>query len=83
MLMFIKSYDDYPEELSVDQTAVILQLSTQTIRQYIRQGRLHCYHLGRRYIIPKAAVLDMIQASQSKPSTGYHQNKLIEGEKKS
>lgn len=83
MLSFIKEYDQYPEELTVNQAAIILDLTPQTVRRYIKKGRLEYYHLGQRYIIPKSAVREMIQASQSKPSTGYHQNKLIEGEKKS
>ena len=65
MLTFLSAYDDYPDEFSVANTAKILQLSPQTVRQYIRQGKLICYHIGRRYIVPKSAVRDYIQATKT------------------
>lgn len=65
MLSFLRAYDEYPDELTVKQAAYILQLTPQTVRQYIRQGKLICYHIGRRYIVPKSAVRDYIQAAKT------------------
>lgn len=60
MIVFLRAYDDYSDELTVREAAIVLQLTPQTVRQYIRQGRLECYHIGRRYIVPKSAVRDFI-----------------------
>lgn len=64
MLSFLRAYDEYPDELTVKQAAYILQLTPQTVRQYIRQGRLECYQIGRQYIVPKSSVRHLIQASK-------------------
>ncbi len=70
MLALLTAYDDYPDELTVREAAIILQLSPQTVRQYIRQGKLPCYHIGRRYIVHKSAVRDFIQAAKVATPTG-------------
>ena len=43
-------------------------LTNQTVRSYIRSGKLHAERIGRAYLISEKAVLDYVKLSgKSKP----------------
>jgi excisionase family DNA binding protein len=59
-----------PEVLTVDQAAVVLQVSPRTIRNLIEQGRLRAVHLGGRpgtsLRIPKSEIDRLLRGEEDK-----------------
>lgn len=58
-----KSQDTASDFLTVEQAADYLQLSTSSIRSYIRQGKLQAFRIAglRKVLIPQAALLALLE----------------------
>lgn len=57
--------------LTVDQAAQYLQLSSSSIRSYIRQGRLKAFRIAglRKVLIPRQELLRLLQPTMETHST--------------
>ncbi len=52
---------------TVEQAAEILNISAQTLRRWIRAGRIETYKFGRGHRIPVEALERFIQESKERP----------------
>lgn len=52
--------DDLPDVLTVAEVREVLRLGEHTVYALIRTGRLRALRAGRRWIIPKDAVVDFL-----------------------
>jgi excisionase family DNA binding protein len=57
-----------PQTIPIDALAERLGVSTWTIRTWLRQGRIPYFKLGRRVLVPVAAV-DELLATTYRPAT--------------
>ena len=48
---------DAPELITAEEAAKIAKTSAQTIKRWIRAGKLHTFNKGRRHLISKAELL--------------------------
>jgi excisionase family DNA binding protein len=61
--------DDPLGDLSCEQAGKLVNRSPETIRRWVRQGRLECYKLsGRDYRIPRAALRRFLDAQRERPA---------------
>ncbi len=60
MLDFLENTDNYPTEMEVWQVAAILGCTKDTVRRYIRQGKIGYVVISRKYLIPKDALMKYI-----------------------
>ena len=61
---------EVPRTLSVDQAAKVLGVSRGTCYELVNSGRLHSIQIGRRRLIPRAAVLNFVgEAPPREPVT--------------
>lgn len=56
----LTSLDDWPEMLSVEETARILRISRGSAYEAVRVGQIPSLQFGRRRVIPKRALMKMI-----------------------
>jgi excisionase family DNA binding protein len=63
-----------PKMLTVEEVAVALHLSDQTVWRYVRGGKLPATKIGRRYLIPENAVEDLLEPKQEPPTGGEAQS---------
>jgi len=60
MLDFLEHTNNYPTEMEVWQVASILGCTKDTVRRYIRQGKLGCILISRKYLVPRDALMKYI-----------------------
>jgi excisionase family DNA binding protein len=58
--------EDYGEVLSVDQVAVILDLSRDSAYAAVHRGEIPAIRLGRRLLVPKAALARMLGMTETR-----------------
>jgi excisionase family DNA binding protein len=68
------------EFLTVAEVAEILQLNSQTVRNWIDAGRLPAVHVGRRVRIKRSDFDRMIEEGYTGPGGGKHTNAIWDGE---
>ena len=71
MIDFLKDYEYYPESLSVGELACILQVKKQTVRAYLRAGKIESYRIGRRYIVSKFALRTFLEKCKNVSSEAF------------
>jgi excisionase family DNA binding protein len=54
----------YPDLLTVKETAKYLRISRNKAYDLVAEGRIHCIHLGRKIIIPRWG-LDQLVAQEA------------------
>ena len=59
-----------PKVLTVEEAAAELHLSKQTVWAYVRDGKIPARKVGKRYLIPQAAIEDMLQPKAAEPPQG-------------
>lgn len=57
----------YPDALTVADVAEILQVSTKTVYNKIKTGKLFSVRLGRENRISKSSLIDYMQTAEKKP----------------
>lgn len=55
------NYDDLPIALTVEDLTKILCLSKNTVYELLRSRRIHALNIGRKYIIPKSALINYLE----------------------
>ena len=60
---------DKPEFYTVDELARLLKVSEQTIRLWIRSGKLQSFKIGRGHRIPAESVKQLIDQSKAQTAT--------------
>jgi excisionase family DNA binding protein len=63
-----------PKMLTVEEVAIALHLSDQTVWRYVRTGKLPANKIGRRYLIPETAVEEMLEPKLEPPIGGEAQS---------
>ncbi len=48
---------DAPELITAEEAAIITHTTPQTVKRWIKAGKLHTFNKGRRYLISKAELL--------------------------
>ena len=51
----------YPDLLNIEDMCSILQISTKTGYRLLREGKINCIKIGRKYCIPKIHLLAYLQ----------------------
>jgi excisionase family DNA binding protein len=70
--------------LTVEEAAAQLRVAVDTMRRYLREGRLPCARIGKRYLVPAGAVGSYIQqhvVKGGKPAKGQGRPKGAAGRK--
>lgn len=57
----------YPDLLTVAEVATILRVHPRSVQRWAQEGRVAAVRLGRRYCIPRAAVLQRMLESIRAP----------------
>jgi excisionase family DNA binding protein len=52
---------DYPEIMSVDETSIVLGVSTKTVYKMLKNGKIENMKVGRSYRIPKVHLLSFLK----------------------
>jgi excisionase family DNA binding protein len=65
---FYQMTDELPLALSVDRTAKELGLAVRTIREKIKYGEIGYANLGRRVVIPRAALVEYLEQHTIRPA---------------
>lgn len=54
---------------NLDEVVKLLGLNIQTIRIYIKEGKLKASKVGRKYMVTDEAIQDFLKANEVKPKT--------------
>jgi len=57
--------EDYGSFLTISEVAAVMRIGRATAYQYIRDGILPGLHLGRRVVVPRAALEAMTQEANA------------------
>lgn len=60
MMNYTQKLKHYPDVLSVDQAAEILDVSKKTLYKAIKNKELHAVKVGREYRIVKSKLIEML-----------------------
>ena len=60
---------DTPELLTIQETARLLRIGRNTCYELVRQQRIPAVRVGRRLLIPRARLLQWIDASATAPAS--------------
>lgn len=58
----VVAFEGYPDLLTVDNTAEVLQQSAQTVRGLCRKHELPSIRIGRRLYIPKVKLISYVES---------------------
>ena len=56
-------FKDYPEIVSPKQIASMLHIGICSVYELLKEGEIHSKQIGKKYIIPKQAVIDYLNSS--------------------
>lgn len=56
-------FDALPDILTVQQTRAVQGIGRTAVYRLLESGKIRCFQIGNAYKIPKASVLEFIQAS--------------------
>ena len=64
--------EDYPPVMDVPMVAELLRLNVETVRVYVREGRLPAYQLpgSRSYLFLRDELLELIRSHPVRPAAG-------------
>lgn len=62
-----RNLKSYPDALTVADVAEILQVSTKTVYNKIKAGKLFSVRLGRENRISKSSLINYMQTAEKKP----------------
>ena len=62
---YSKMFPSYPDAVSLQQAAEMLNLNRHTVGELIRSHRLFALKIGRTYRIPKLSVIEFLLTGQS------------------
>lgn len=62
---YSKLFPGYPDAVSLQQAAEMLNLNRHTVGELIRSRRLFALRIGRTYRIPKLSVIEFLLTGQS------------------
>lgn len=62
-----RNLKSYPDALTVADVAEILQISTKTVYNKIKTGKLFSVRLGRENRISKSSLMNYMQTAEKKP----------------
>ena len=62
-----RNLKSYPDALTVADVAEILQISTKTVYNKIKTGKLFSVRLGRENRISKSSLINYMQTAEKKP----------------
>jgi excisionase family DNA binding protein len=67
--------EDYPPVMDVPMVAELLRLNVETVRVYVREGRLPAYQLpgSRSYLFLRDELLELIRSHPVRPASGQAQ----------
>jgi excisionase family DNA binding protein len=60
---FPTNLDELPDVLTAPEVARILRLGRNTVYEYLRTGAIPSIRIGRRLLIPKAAVQRLLESA--------------------
>ena len=66
-------FNNYPDIITVSQLAKMLNIGKSSAYALLQKNRIHHVRVGKKYIIPKSAVLDFIGGMC------YNNNQIING----
>jgi len=66
-------FENYDDVVTVEQLAKMLKIGRNTAYELVREGAVKSVRVGRKYIIPKAAIIDFVN------DTCYNESKIING----
>ena len=67
------SFENYPDIITVSQLAKMLNIGKSSAYALLQNGKIHHVKVGKKYIIPKTAVLAFIG------EMCYNNNKIVDG----
>lgn len=56
----VHDIDRFPESMPTKYAALYLGVSLQTVRNYIKKGHLPTVKIGKKYMIPRQALKNML-----------------------
>ena len=66
-------FENYSDIVTVEQLAEMLKIGRNTAYQLVRANIIQSVRVGRKYIIPKLAIIDFVN------SAGYNNAEIING----
>lgn len=58
-------YTDYPDVLSVNDVAALLQIGRSSAYKLVRSGELYCVRIGKTHKISKKSLMNFMEGKQS------------------
>ena len=74
---YSKMFPSYPDAVSLQQAAEMLNLNRHTVGELIRSRRLFALKIGRTYRIPKLSVIEFLLTGQSAFPAGNPQLDVV------
>lgn len=74
---YSKMFSSYPDAVSLQQAAEMLNLNRHTVGELIRSRRLFALKIGRTYRIPKLSVIEFLLTGQSAFPAGNPQLNVV------
>lgn len=59
-------FETYPDMLTLDEFMEILQIGKNSAYELLDSGKLKCFRIGKKYKIPKKAVIEYIESAMNK-----------------
>ena len=56
-------FPDSPDVLNLDEASALLKISPKTLRRLVQNGEVKSFRIGRRYKIPKHALISYVLAN--------------------
>ena len=59
-------FETYPDMLTLEEFMEILQIGKNSAYELLDSGKLKCFRIGKKYKIPKKAVIEYIESAMNK-----------------
>lgn len=56
-------FADYPDIIRIEDLQVMLQIGRNSVYTLLKQGLIKSIKIGKKYIIPKSAVIDFVKTA--------------------